>query len=57
MLDQPGGLYDAATAEGAPAELIPDSNHFSILLGEPGARRIAEAITQAACAPAPGTPT
>lgn len=56
MLDQEGGMYDRGRVEGLDAELVDDTNHFSILLGEPGAARIAEAIRRA-CAPAPGTPT
>ena len=57
MVDDPGGLYDAQRLIALRAEEVPDTNHYSILLGEPGARRVAEVIRQAACAPAPGTPT
>ena len=48
MVDNPGGLYDEQRVQGLDAELVPDTNHFSILLGEPGAKRVAAAIRRAA---------
>lgn len=47
MVDDLGGLYDERRLEGLDAELVPDANHYSILLGEPGAKRVAAAILQA----------
>jgi pimeloyl-ACP methyl ester carboxylesterase len=44
MVDDPGGLYAEERLGGIEHELVPDTNHYSILLGEPGARRIAAAI-------------
>lgn len=48
MLDDPGGLYDEQRLHGLDAEQVPDTNHYSILLGEPGAKRVAAAIRRAA---------
>jgi pimeloyl-ACP methyl ester carboxylesterase len=47
MVDDPGGLYAEERLGGIEHELVPDTNHYSILLGEPGARRIAAAIRRA----------
>jgi len=47
MLDDPGGLYDEQRLHGLDAEQVPDTNHYSILLGEPGAKRVAAAIRRA----------
>jgi pimeloyl-ACP methyl ester carboxylesterase len=57
MVDDPGGLYDERRLAGLDAQQVPDANHYSILLGEPGAKRVAAAIRRAASAPAPGTRT
>ncbi len=43
MTDEPGGLYRADQLTGVDAELIPDVNHYTILLGS-GAARVAERI-------------
>ena len=48
MVDNPGGLYDEQRVQGLDAELVPDTNHFSILLGELGAKRVAAAIKRVA---------
>jgi pimeloyl-ACP methyl ester carboxylesterase len=48
LLDDPGGLYDEARLDGLDAEQVADTNHYSILLGEPGAKRVAAAIRRAA---------
>lgn len=48
MVDQPGGFYDEARLAGLDAEQVSDTNHYSILLGEPGAKRVAAAIKRAA---------
>jgi hypothetical protein len=56
MMDDPGGFYDEQRIGGVPNEQVPDTNHYSILLGEPGARRVASAIRRAST-PAPGTRT
>ena len=56
MLDQPGGFYTEQRLDGVPNELVPDTNHYSILLGEAGAKKVAAAISRAS-RPAPGTPT
>jgi pimeloyl-ACP methyl ester carboxylesterase len=56
MVDQPGGFYTEQRLNGLPNELVPDTNHYSILLGEPGAGKVAAAIRRAS-KPAPGTPT
>ena len=47
MLDDPGGLYAEERIGGIENELVPDTNHYSILLGAPGAKRIAAAIRRA----------
>ncbi len=47
MVDEPGGLYSEDRLNGIAHELVPDTNHYSILLGEPGAKRIAAAIRRA----------
>ncbi|MEV7772548.1 alpha/beta hydrolase [Kitasatospora sp. NPDC086791] len=59
LLDEPQGLYDHQRIEVAgldgdrvPAELVPDSNHYSILWGEAGADRIVRSLL--ADAPAAG---
>jgi pimeloyl-ACP methyl ester carboxylesterase len=44
MVDDPGGLYDESRLDGLDHELVADTNHFSILLGVPGAKRVAAAI-------------
>ncbi|MEA2313199.1 MAG: hypothetical protein QOE28_3167 [Solirubrobacteraceae bacterium] len=48
MLDDPGGLYAADRLEGLDAELVPGTNHYSILLGTDGAGAVAAAIRAAA---------
>jgi pimeloyl-ACP methyl ester carboxylesterase len=48
MVNDPGGFYDDGRLAGFDAEQVPDTNHYSILLGEPGAKRVAAAIRQAA---------
>ena len=48
MVDDPGGLYDEQRLHGLDAEQVADTNHYSILLGEPGAKRVAAAIKRAA---------
>ena len=48
MFDDPGGLYDEQRLDGLEAEQVADTNHYSILLGEPGAKRVAAAIRRAA---------
>jgi pimeloyl-ACP methyl ester carboxylesterase len=47
MFDNPGGLYAEDRLNGIEHELVPDANHYSILLGAPGAKRIAAAIRRA----------
>jgi pimeloyl-ACP methyl ester carboxylesterase len=47
MVDDPDGLYDERRVASLENELVPDTNHFSILLGRPGAKRIAAAIRRA----------
>lgn len=47
MLDEPGGLYAEDRLDGIEHELVPDTNHYSILLGAPGAKRVAAAIRRA----------
>jgi hypothetical protein len=47
MVDDPGGLYAEDRLGGIEHECVPDTNHYSILLGEPGARRVAAAIRRA----------
>jgi hypothetical protein len=54
MVDEPSGLYDERRVSGLENECVPDTNHFSILLGAPGAKRVATAIRRAL---EPGTPT
>jgi hypothetical protein len=51
MLDQAGGMYDRGRVEGLDAELVDDTNHFSIIFGDHGARHVAGAIRKAAPAP------
>lgn len=43
MTDEPGGLYRAEQLTDVDAELVPDVNHYTILLGS-GAERVAERI-------------
>jgi pimeloyl-ACP methyl ester carboxylesterase len=47
MVDDPGGLYAEERLNGIDHELVPDTNHYSILLGAPGAARVAAAIRRA----------
>jgi hypothetical protein len=47
MVDDPVGLYDERRVAGLRAELVPDTNHYSIVLGAPGAKRVAAAIRRA----------
>ena len=47
MVDDPGGLYAEERLGGIEHELVPDTNHYSILLGAPGAKRVAAAIRRA----------
>jgi pimeloyl-ACP methyl ester carboxylesterase len=47
MVDDPGGLYAEHRLAGIEHECVPDTNHYSILLGEPGAKRVAAAIRRA----------
>jgi len=47
MVDDPGGLYAEERLGGLEHELVPDTNHYSILLGAPGAKRVATAIRRA----------
>lgn len=47
MVDDPTGLYDERRVSGLENELVPDTNHFSILLGAHGAKRVASAIRRA----------
>ena len=47
MVDDPGGLYAEERLGGLEHELVPDTNHYSILLGAEGAKRIAAAIRRA----------
>jgi pimeloyl-ACP methyl ester carboxylesterase len=44
MVDDPVGLYTEERVRGLDADLVRDTNHFSILLGEAGAARVAAAI-------------
>jgi pimeloyl-ACP methyl ester carboxylesterase len=48
LQDETPGLYREERLSGVEHEIVPDTNHYSILLGEPGARRAAAAITRAA---------
>ena len=41
------GLYAAERLGGIEHEQVPDTNHYSILLGAPGAKRVAAAIRRA----------
>jgi pimeloyl-ACP methyl ester carboxylesterase len=50
MLDEPGGFYTEDRLDGLQHECVADTNHYSILLGEPGARRVAAAIRRSAAA-------
>ncbi|GAA2851314.1 hypothetical protein Acy02nite_34780 [Actinoplanes cyaneus] len=43
MTDEPAGLYRADQLDGVDAELVPDVNHYTILLGS-GAARVADRI-------------
>ena len=56
MMDEPPGLYREERIDGVENELVPDTNHYSILLGEPG-RAPGRRGDQRACAPGPGTRT
>jgi len=47
MVDDPGGLYAEDRLGDLDHELVADTNHYSILLGEAGAKRIAAAIRRA----------
>ncbi|HET8953967.1 MAG TPA: alpha/beta hydrolase [Solirubrobacteraceae bacterium] len=47
MVDNPGGLYDEERLGGIEHECVPDTNHYSILLGARGAGRVAAAIRRA----------
>jgi len=47
MVDDPGGLYAEDRLGDIENELVADTNHYSILLGEPGAKRVAAAIRRA----------
>jgi pimeloyl-ACP methyl ester carboxylesterase len=47
MVDDPGGLYAEERLGGLEHELVADTNHYSILLGEAGAKRVAAAIRRA----------
>jgi hypothetical protein len=47
MLDDPGGLYAEERLGGIEHECVPGTNHYSILLGAPGAKRVAAAIRRA----------
>lgn len=47
LQDEAPGLYREERLSGLEHELVPDTNHYSILLGEPGARRVAAAIRRA----------
>jgi hypothetical protein len=47
MVDEPGGLYSEERLNGIGHELVPDTNHYSILLGPDGAKRVAAAIRRA----------
>jgi pimeloyl-ACP methyl ester carboxylesterase len=44
MMDDPGGLYAEERLGEIEHELVPDTNHYSILLGAHGATRVAAAI-------------
>lgn len=44
MFDEPPGLYPEPAAIGLAMTTVPDTNHYSILLGESGARAVAVAL-------------
>ncbi|OLF06995.1 hypothetical protein BLA60_29510 [Actinophytocola xinjiangensis] len=44
MFDQPEGLYPDPAAIGLAVRTVPGTNHYTILLGEPGARAVADAL-------------
>lgn len=53
MMDDPGGLYaqelldrHRATYPGIEARDVPDTNHYTIVMSEPGARAVADALDQ-----------
>jgi hypothetical protein len=59
LLDEPAGLYDAARLAAAGLDrvdiaVVPDTNHYSILLAEQGVAAIAEAVRTAQSALGPG---
>ena len=43
----PAGCTPRSGSSGLEHELVPDTNHYSILLGAPGAKRVAAAIRRA----------
>jgi pimeloyl-ACP methyl ester carboxylesterase len=45
LQDQEGGMYSASDVTGLDAELVPDVNHYTLLLGG-GAERVAERILE-----------
>jgi hypothetical protein len=47
MVDDPPGLYVEERLNGLEHECVADTNHYSILLGAPGAKRVAAAIRRA----------
>ena len=47
MVDDPPGLYVEERLNGLEHECVTDTNHYSILLGAPGAKRVAAAIRRA----------
>ena len=47
MVDDPPGLYVEERLNGLEHECVSDTNHYSILLGGPGAKRVAAAIRRA----------
>jgi pimeloyl-ACP methyl ester carboxylesterase len=47
MVDDPTGLYDERRVAGLANECVAGTNHFSILLGAAGAKRVANAIRRA----------
>jgi pimeloyl-ACP methyl ester carboxylesterase len=53
LLDAAPALYDESRVAGLeiPAVLVPDSNHYSILLADKGARAVADHIVHAAVPP------
>ncbi|WP_280517282.1 alpha/beta hydrolase [Catellatospora sp. TT07R-123] len=44
LMDEPTGLYRAETLAGLANELVPDTNHYTILLGPAGAAVVADHI-------------